>query len=60
MTVRQMLSLILPELYPELIAGGETSNPSIIDGFQIDERVTVYNNNLAYRVEGEHPLLPIG
>ena len=48
MTVRQTLSLMLPEL----IAGGETSNPSIIDGFQIDERVTVYNNNLAYRVEG--------
>ena len=52
MTVRQTLSLILPSTEPELIAGGETSNPSIIDGFQIDERVTVYNNNLAYRVEG--------
>lgn len=46
------VNLILPNADPELIAGGETSNPSIIDGFQIDERVTVYNNNLAYRVEG--------
>ena len=45
-------SLTPPELDIELIAGGETSNPSIINGFQIDERVTVYNNNLAYRVEG--------
>lgn len=45
-------SLILPELDLELIAGGETSNPSIINGFQIDEKVIVYNNNLAYRVEG--------
>ena len=45
-------SLILPEQYHELIAGGETSNPSIINGFQIDEKVIVYNNNLAYRVEG--------
>ena len=48
MMVRQTLSLMLPEL----IAGGETSNPSIIDGFQIDERVAVYKNNVAYRVEG--------
>lgn len=47
-----MVSLILPNADPELIAGGETSNPSIIDGFQIDDKVTVYNNNLAYRVEG--------
>ena len=47
-----MVNLTPPELDPELIAGGETSNPSIIDGFHIDERVTVYNNNLAYRVEG--------
>ena len=47
-----MVNLILPNADHELIAGGETSNPSIIDGFRIDERVTVYNNNLAYRVEG--------
>ena len=45
-------SLTHPELDLELIAGGETSNPSIINGFKIDDRVTVYNNNLAYRVEG--------
>ena len=48
MMARQTVSLMLPEL----IAGGETSNPSINSGIKLDERVTVYNNNLAYRVEG--------
>lgn len=43
---------MLPKPYHELIAGGETSNPSIIPGVKIDDKVTVYNNNLAYRVEG--------
>ena len=42
----------LPSEADELIAGGETSNPSINSGIRIDDSVTVYNNNLAYRVEG--------
>ena len=49
--VRQT-SRTLPNTPSELIAGEETLNPSINSGIAIDDKVTVYNNNLAYRVEG--------